>query len=59
MTKEQDVQRYLRNRQKEIDGAALYRALAEAEEKAEMKEVYGRMAFGAKLARTVPASDPD
>ncbi len=44
MTQEQDIQRHLRNWQKEIDGAALYRALAEAEKKAELKEVYGRLA---------------
>ncbi|MCE5264449.1 MAG: VIT1/CCC1 family protein [Deltaproteobacteria bacterium] len=44
MDPEHDIQRYLRNRQKEIDGAALYRALSEAETKPEMKEVYERLA---------------
>lgn len=44
MTKQQDLQRHLQNWQKEIDGAALYRALSQAETKTEMKEVYGRLA---------------
>jgi vacuolar iron transporter family protein len=44
MTKQQDTQRHLQNWQKEIDGAALYRALSQAETKAEMKDVYGRLA---------------
>lgn len=44
MTQQQDIQRHLRNWRKEIDGAALYRALAEAETKAGLKEVYGRLA---------------
>jgi vacuolar iron transporter family protein len=44
MTEQQDMQRHLLNRQKEIDGAALYRALSEAETQAELREVYGRLA---------------
>ena len=44
MAHEKDIQRHLQNRQKEIDGAALYRALSRAEKGAEMKEVYGRLA---------------
>jgi vacuolar iron transporter family protein len=44
MTKQQDTQRHLQNWQKEIDGAALYRALSQAETKVEMKDVYGRLA---------------
>ena len=44
MTKQQDIQRHLQNWQKEIDGAALYRALSQSETKAEMKDVYGRLA---------------
>lgn len=44
MTTQQDTQRYLQNWQKEIDGAALYRALSQAETKAQMKDVYGKLA---------------
>jgi len=44
MTNLKDNQRYLQNWQKEIDGAALYRALSQAEVQIEMKEVYGRLA---------------
>ena len=36
----QDIERYLANRQKEIDGAALYNVLAEKESQPQMKEVY-------------------
>jgi VIT1/CCC1 family predicted Fe2+/Mn2+ transporter len=39
----QDIERYLNNRQKEIDGAALYRALAESEKQPQMAEVYRRL----------------
>ena len=39
----QDVERYLNNRQKEIDGAALYLALAEIEKQPQMAEVYKRL----------------
>ena len=44
MNPEQDIQRHLRNRQKEIDGAALYRALSQIETNPGMKEVYARLA---------------
>jgi len=36
----QDINRYLANRQKEIDGAALYKVLADTESQPQMKEVY-------------------
>ena len=39
-----DVERYLANRQKEIDGAALYRVLAESEKQPQMAEVYAKLA---------------
>jgi len=39
-----DISRYLSNWQKEIDGAALYHALAEAETQAQLAEVYRRLA---------------
>jgi VIT1/CCC1 family predicted Fe2+/Mn2+ transporter len=45
MTDKTDIKRYLANRQKEIDGAALYRALSEAEEQPQMAEVYRRLAL--------------
>ena len=38
-----DIQRFLRNWQKEIDGAALYSALTEIEPRIEMKDVYRRL----------------
>ncbi len=44
MTKTPDISRYLANRQKEIDGAALYLTLAEIEKKPEMADVYRRLA---------------
>lgn len=39
-----DVERYLNNRQKEIDGAALYHVLAQTEAQPQMKEIYTRLA---------------
>jgi len=39
-----DIERYINNRQKEIDGAALYRVLAETEKQPQMAEVYNRLA---------------
>lgn len=39
-----DPQRYLANLQDEIDGAALYRALAEVESDATLSGIYGRLA---------------
>jgi vacuolar iron transporter family protein len=44
MTDNEDIKRYLGNRQKEIDGAALYSALAETEKQPQMSEVYKRLA---------------
>jgi len=44
MSDTQDAQRYLRNRQKEIDGAALYSVLAETEKQPQMAEIYRRLA---------------
>ncbi len=43
MSTTNDQERYLANRQKEIDGAALYLALAEAEEQPQLAEVYARL----------------
>lgn len=40
----QDIERYFANRQKEIDGAALYRVLAETEKQPQMAEVYKKLA---------------
>ena len=44
MSDRESVRRYRSNLQGEIDSAALYRALAEAETKPQLKEVYGRLA---------------
>ena len=44
MSKNKDVERYFENHQKEIDGAALYRALAETEKQPQLAEVYKRLA---------------
>jgi predicted membrane protein (TIGR00267 family) len=41
----EDIERYLSNRQKEIDGAALYRVLAETESQPQMAEVYLKLAL--------------
>ena len=46
MDNKQDINRYQTNRQKEIDGAALYTALAERENQSQLAEVYRRMAAG-------------
>lgn len=40
----EDLPRYIRNLRDEVDGAALYRALAEAEEDQRLKGVYERLA---------------
>jgi len=40
MSNQEDINRYLANRQKEIDGAALYKVLADTESQPQMKEVY-------------------
>lgn len=39
-----DIRRFVVNFRNEIDGAALYRAMAEAEQKSELAEVYRRLA---------------
>lgn len=44
MAKDEDYQRYLANRQKEIDGAALYRALAKSESQPQMADLYKKFA---------------
>ena len=44
MTRSKDRARYRANLQKEIDGAALYIALAEVESKSEISDVYRRLA---------------
>src|SRR5512143_3222062 len=44
MSKIQDQKRFLVNRQKEIDGAGLYRALAESESQPQMAALYGKFA---------------
>ncbi len=44
MTDPQDIERYLRNYRKEIDGVYLYSALSEAEKNPSMKEIYRRLA---------------
>ncbi|MBI3737754.1 MAG: VIT1/CCC1 transporter family protein, partial [Chloroflexi bacterium] len=43
MTNTEDVKRYLANRQKEIDGAAMYLALAETEKQPQMANVYRKL----------------
>lgn len=42
--KNPDITRYKANLQKEIDGASLYRVLAELEQQTKLAEVYGRLA---------------
>lgn len=44
MFNDEDIKRYFANRQKEIDGEALYRALAGTEKQPQMAEVYGKLA---------------
>jgi vacuolar iron transporter family protein len=44
MSNNEDIKRYFANRQKEIDGAALYRVLAEAEDQPQMAEVFAKLA---------------
>ncbi|MGH3979091.1 MAG: VIT1/CCC1 transporter family protein [Pseudonocardiaceae bacterium] len=43
MARDRDVQRYRRNYRDEIDGAALYRAMAESEDSAELAKVYRQL----------------
>ena len=44
MATREDSRRYLENRQEEIDSAAEYRAMAEAEPDARLARVYGNLA---------------
>ncbi|HLO32406.1 MAG TPA: VIT1/CCC1 transporter family protein [Anaerolineales bacterium] len=48
MSNKEDIQRYFANRQKEIDGAALYSVLAETEKQPQMAEIYRRLAASEK-----------
>jgi len=43
-TRSRDIERYRNNLQGEVDSAALYRTMAEAEPSPQLKEVYGRLA---------------
>ncbi len=45
MSTQEDIARYRANFQKEIDGAALYRALSETETQPQMKQVYEKLAL--------------
>ena len=45
VSEQDDIKRYFANRQKEIDGAALYRVLAEKESQPQMAEVYLKLAL--------------
>lgn len=70
MSNSKDVERYLTNRQKEIDGAALYLTLAETEKQPQLAEVYRRLSASEEkhaavwekkledLKVTVPARKP-
>ncbi len=44
MSNTEDIKRYAANRQKEIDGAAMYLALAEVEKQQQMSDVYRKLA---------------
>jgi len=44
MTTQQEIQRFRRNWQKEIDGAALYATLSDVEKSTEMKDIYRKLA---------------
>jgi len=44
MSTQDDIKRYIANRQKEIDGAALYQVLANTEKQPQMAEVYRKLA---------------
>ena len=48
MNKPTDIQRYMQNFQKEVDGAALYAVLAEKENNPQMKLVYQRLSESEK-----------
>ena len=45
MSNTDDAKRYMANRQKEVDGAALYSVLAETEKQPQMAEIYRRLAL--------------
>jgi VIT1/CCC1 family predicted Fe2+/Mn2+ transporter len=65
VTSSQDLRRYRRNHQDEIDGAALYRAMAAAEESSELAAVYRNLAAVEErharfwAGRLVAAGDPE
>ena len=44
MSTQDDIERFFANRQKEIDGAALYQVLADTEKQPQMAEVYRKLA---------------
>ena len=44
MTARQDITRFIANYRSEIDGAALYRSMADSESKSEVAELYRRLA---------------
>jgi len=44
MSDQDDIKRYISNRQKEIDGAALYKVLADTEKQPQMAEIYRKLA---------------
>jgi len=44
MSEQEDIKRYFANRQKEIDGAALYQVLADTEKQPQMAKIYGKLA---------------
>jgi VIT1/CCC1 family predicted Fe2+/Mn2+ transporter len=70
MSEQEDIKRYFANRQKEIDGAALYNVLADTEKQPQMATVYRKLAASeekhaatwekklAELKVTVPPRKP-
>jgi VIT1/CCC1 family predicted Fe2+/Mn2+ transporter/rubrerythrin len=70
MSEQEDIKRYFANRQKEIDGAALYNVMAEKESQPQMAAVYRKLAASeekhaatwekklAELKVTVPPRKP-
>lgn len=66
MTDSGDVERYRRNRRDEVDSAAVYRAMADAESQPQLAEVYRRLAetetehaeFWAERLREAGVEDP-
>ena len=51
MSNEENIKQYLANRQKEIDGAALYKVLADTEKQPQMAEVYRKLAASEEKLR--------